>query len=180
MENQKRKIVIQSVIDGRTFRCFALYDTLRRQRRWQAPALFAAILTVSALICFALQHRADQAALLGGVLLVVGLGLPAVYIAAFFRSIRMQEKQLDRAGDKAAYVVQLDEQAVIVTQDSQIVRVNWNELQYACRLKECICLYATPRRAYLLPRKACGADWDVVWAMVQAHMTVGKTRDLAG
>ena len=59
-------ITIPVRLDAATFRGFAIFDTLKRQKRWKSPAIFAAILMASAIVCFAMNSKADQAVLLGG------------------------------------------------------------------------------------------------------------------
>ena len=66
-------------ITPEVFREFAFFDTFRRQKRWKGPALFALIMGGFAGVCFALRGSREQAALIGAVLLVVGLGLPEVF-----------------------------------------------------------------------------------------------------
>ena len=45
-------------------------------------------------VCFALRGQAEQAVLLGGTLLAVGLLLPAAYFLNFFLSVRTHVKKL--------------------------------------------------------------------------------------
>ena len=51
-------ITIPVRLDAATFRSFAIFDTLKRQKRWKSPAIFAAILMASAIVCFAMNSRA--------------------------------------------------------------------------------------------------------------------------
>lgn len=90
----EHELTVMVHIDGRLFRNFALFDTFRRQRKWVSPALFAAIMIGFSCVCFALRGQAEQAVLLGGTLLAVGLLLPAAYFLNFFLSVRTQVKKL--------------------------------------------------------------------------------------
>ncbi len=80
----EHELTVMVHIDGRLFRNFALFDTFRRQRKWVSPALFAAIMIGFSCVCFALRGQAEQAVLLGGTLLAVGLLLPAAYLPQLF------------------------------------------------------------------------------------------------
>ena len=71
-------VTIHVRMDAKTFRRFGFFDTLVLRRRWLSPAVFSAIFIVFSVICFCLTDKA-QSALLGAVLLAVGLLLPACY-----------------------------------------------------------------------------------------------------
>ena len=73
-------LTLEARVTPEVFREFAFFDTFRRQKRWRGPALFALMMGGFAAVCFALRESREQAVLIGTVLLVVGLGLPAAYI----------------------------------------------------------------------------------------------------
>lgn len=58
---EQKDIRVQSNIDPKNFRRFALFDTFCRRKRWRGPLLFAAILSAFAAVCFAMQGRKEQA-----------------------------------------------------------------------------------------------------------------------
>ena len=150
---EKRDITVTSVVDGKTFREFARFDVMRRQRRWLRPALFALVFTGFSLIAFSQSGRKEHAALLGGVLLAVGLALPAAYFLSFFLSVRRQSRQFD--GKTAAYRLTLGESGLTVTKGGDTLSCPWERLCAVHRLKSCICLYVDRQHAFLLP-KSCG------------------------
>ena len=80
-------------IDAKTFRRFAYFDAFRLKKRYRKPAIFALLLLVFALLCFTALRGKPQAALIGGVLLAVGLLLPVAYFLSFALSVRAQETQ---------------------------------------------------------------------------------------
>ena len=77
----EREITVPVKLDARTFRRFSFFDTFVLRKRWIRPAAFAAILFAFALV--ALLSRKPQSGLIAAVLLVVGLGLPLVYVGTF-------------------------------------------------------------------------------------------------
>lgn len=89
-KNKESTIIVPVRIDRKIFQDFSVFDTLVRQRRWQRPLVFALILLFFAVLCFAQVGKREGAILLGSVLTVVGLGLPAVYFGMFFYSVRQQ------------------------------------------------------------------------------------------
>ena len=80
----QKQMQLECKISPAVFRRFAVFDTLYRQRRWRGPVLFAAIMLFFAAVCLSQVGKLEQAWLVGGILLVVGAGLPCVYFASFF------------------------------------------------------------------------------------------------
>lgn len=175
---EQKHISVQARITPEVFREFALYDTLYRKKRYRRPLAFALMLGAFALICFLLRRRADQAVFMGVILLIVGLGLPAVYILSFLRSVRIKAKQLKLKDAPIAYTVTLAPEKVTVTDGRQKAEYPWEALQYACRLQYSVCLYAGESRAYLLPNPEREAEEARRWAMITEHIPAEKRKDL--
>ena len=55
-------------IDGADFRHFALFDAFTRRKMWRRPAVFTAILTVSAALCYS-RYPQEGSVLLGTILI---------------------------------------------------------------------------------------------------------------
>lgn len=149
-------ITITSRIDGKTFRDFAVFDILIRQKRWKSPTIFAGIMVFFAIICFTQVGKAEQAGLLGGVLAGIGLLLPAVYFGNFFYSIKTQIKKLKLDTPKHVYTVTLtdaDDGITIVTPTGEggTLRVRWDQLHMVYQAASCLYLFVSPRQAFLLP-----------------------------
>ena len=145
--NRDRTITIPVRMDSKTFRRFALFDAFVVKRHWRRPALFSALLLAFAMA--ALLLRREQSALIAAILLAVGLGLPILYIGMFFGQVNVQALR-------------------------NRLRLSWQELYRAYRLKNCVYLYAALGRAFLLPTgQADAADGDL-WAFIAEHMP-GKT-----
>lgn len=178
MENSSVTILCR--ITPEVFRAFAMFDTFRRQKRWRSPAIFAAILVASAALCYSFIGRAEQAALLGTVLLAVGLGLPLAYFISFSRSISEQSKKLGLAGGKAAYTVRLDEKGMRAENGPETVCRAWEEMAFAYRLPQCVCLYPTPRQAFLLPDTEGDRETERAWKLITACLPAEKVFDLRG
>lgn len=174
---ERNALLIQSRITPEVFREFALFDTMYRQKRYRGPLLFAAILAVFACICFTQQGRNDQAVLLGGVLLAVGLGLPAAYILTFLYSVFKKAKQLKLADAPAAYTVKLSPEFVAVTAGEQRAEYAWKDILYVYRIRHSTCLYVGANRAYLLP-VSNQREEDKRWALILERVPSEKRKDL--
>lgn len=165
-----KPIVVESIIDAKTFSDFAWFDLLRVQGRWRRPALFAAFFILLAILAFSRSGKVDQAPLLGGVLLVVGIGLPLVYFGGFFLSVRKQRRSF--SGKEPSYRVELDETGIIVTKGSQKAQYAWGSITSAWRIRRSVCLYVDARHAFLIPLSdgdpLCRTAWELITQNVDA------------
>ena len=154
----REELVVQSKIDGETFSEFARFDLLRVRKRWRRPAGFAAFFTLLALLAFSRTGKVEHAALLGGVLLAVGLGLPLVYFANFARSVRRRARQQDPRA--IAYTVTLTPAGVAVKKGAQSAEYAWDRIYHAYRLERSAALYVDPAHALLLAGPQAAAAWE--------------------
>lgn len=166
---------VESRITPEVFREFAIFDTLRRQKRYRGPLLFALIMIGFAVVCFTQVGRREQAGLLGGVLLSVGIFLPAVYILTFLYSVKKRAKQLERA-KTPAYTIELSNKKVTAAAGEERAEYRWNKILYTYRLRRSICLYIAANKAYILP-SGDGGD-DELWALICGHIPENKRKDL--
>ncbi|MDF3003821.1 MAG: hypothetical protein K0S22_293 [Oscillospiraceae bacterium] len=154
-------------VDGAIFKDFALFDTFHRQRRWKSPAIFVSIMLLFSLIAFSRVGKAEQAVLLGTVLLCIGLLLPVVYFLNFFLSVHTQVKKLGLNIPRYVYTLQFGKHSgVEISSDKEQVALGWDELFAAYRTNRCIYLYAAPHRAYLLPNEQIENGADELWALI--------------
>lgn len=174
---KQNPLVIQSRIGPEVFREFAIFDTLWRQKRFVRPLVFAAIMAGFAAVCFSQSGQREQAALLGGVLLAVGLGLPLVYFLTYFYSVYKQARQL-KSKAPPAYSVELSQEHIAVTAGEQRVEYQWADILYAYRIRHSTCLYVAANRAYLLPAADDEREEQKRWALLCEHIPNKKRRDL--
>ena len=145
-------------LDGRTFRRFALFDTLRRRRMWRRPVLFAGIMLALSLTCLM-----GGSLLLSLVFLAIGFGLPLAYFGTFLTQVNAQARRLDAS--RAVYAVTLSESGVQGPGVEGILP--WTEVHAVFRVNGCAYLYVTPSRALILPGSA--ADLEALWSFLTQH-----------
>ena len=170
-------ITVSSKIDPKTFYRFAIFDTLYLRKRWISPAIFAGLFFTCSLICFSMHSKAEQAALLGTVLLVVGLGVPAVYFGTFFRSLNLQSKTLKLQKAAVAYTVTLTEAGIQVTGNHPHggnASFLWDQIFGVYQRPGCIYLYVSPRQAFLLPEDCADASPEELHKILAAHLKPEK------
>ena len=178
-ENQT--ITIPVKLDEKTFRRFARFDMLCLRRRWVKPLIFALILCAFAAV--ALITRLPQSGMIAAVLLVVGLGLPVVYIGMFLSQVNMQAAQWKLGKGRSVYTVRLSGDGFQVSNDRKQENtgvVPWEKAAQAFRRKDCIYLYATPAKAFLLPSGQADAPDDAVWSMIEKGIGTDKCKTTGG
>ncbi|MFA6841248.1 MAG: YcxB family protein [Sphaerochaetaceae bacterium] len=172
-------MTIQTYLDERTFRRFTMFDILKRKRYWKSPALFASILGACAIISF-IMHRVDGAILLGIVLLVVGLGMPLVYFSTFFRSLKKLTKEQNLDPPRLVYTLDFpDGDAFSISNGHEEARYEWKQASIAYRDRQCIYLFITQDKAFLLPAACATEGFDALWDLIVRHMGSDRCRIIA-
>lgn len=160
-------MVIEVNLSGREFRSFTVFDVLKRRKQWRGPMLFAAILGVSAVLCFT-RSETRGAVLLGNVLLTVGLGLPCIYFSYFFSSISRQIRQQGLSRPQHVYTITLEDKrkGILADNHREKLEYEWKSVHHAYRNLTATYLYLTPQRALILPH-TCVEDPDAMWALIE-------------
>ena len=171
-------IVIPVKLDEKTFRRFARFDMLVLRKRWLRPAVFALILVAFAMV--ALFSRLPESGLIAAVLLVVGIGLPLVYIGTFLSQVNMQAARAKLKPARPVYTVTMRDEGVRIVNDQKAEEpqeVSWDSVHKAFRRKGCIYLYVTPAKAFLLPDRQADAPDHEVWNYLVKHLGAARCRE---
>ena len=176
MKESLKSVTVPCKIDRKIFKRFAVYDTIVRRKCWRNPVLFTLIMSGFAAACFLARKTHAQAALLGGVLLGVGLVLPVVWFGMFFSSVSRQATRSGLSPDKAQYYVTLSEEKIHVSKGKETADFSWQDTYLARRVNGCIYLYVSPTRAFLLTD---GAESARAWAIITAALDPAKVQDKA-
>lgn len=165
-------------LNEKDFFRFSLFDAFSRNRVWLRPAVFAAILGVCAAVCFVL-HQRRGAVLLGSVLLIVALGLPAAYFLSFFLSLRRQARAQELARGKYVYTLELHdgEEGISVDNGRERAAFPWAQVFHAYRRPDAAYLYVTPQRAFLLPDHCAQGAADALWALIERRLPEPRRTD---
>ena len=138
MADAEQNIVIPVRLDGKTFRRFARFDTLALRKRWVRPAVFSLILIAFAFV--ALLARREQSGMIAAVLLIVGIGLPTVYLGTFLSQVNLQAVRAKLKPDRRVYTVTLRENGIRVENNRKKeapLEMGWADKNGAWRRKGC-------------------------------------------
>ena len=177
----EQKIFFHVDLDAKIYRAFCTFDSIRRTGSWRRPTIFAVMLLAFAVVCFCLTGLNGQAVLLGVVLAVIGLGLPAAYFGTFFQSVngRIKKFQLDNGRKRHAYDVMLTDcpdGIEVVSEKTAPLKFNWKDLFMAYHCNGVIYLYVEQTKAYILPETATQDDLEKAWAIITKCAPQGKTK----
>lgn len=160
----------------KAFRRFALFDLLIHRKMWRGPAVFALILSACGAVCF-WQSQIRGAALLGGVLLAVGLGVPCVYFGAFLHSVRKKARALGLKEPQYVYSLELpaDSDEIRVKNQKEEACYPWAGVCRAYRVAGAVYLYITAERAFILPDECLnGQDPETLWNRITTRLPAEK------
>ena len=172
-----KEIIIPVRLDGKTFKRFARFDMFSLRKKWVRPIVFSLILIIFAFI--ALLTRKEQSGMIAAVLLVIGLGLPVVYIGTFLSQVNMQSVRQRLNPARNVYTVTFRESGILVENNQKkegSLEMNWNSVRQAFRRKGCIYLYVTAVKAFLLPDGQANVPDQEVWQYLVSHLGKEKCR----
>lgn len=171
-------VTVRCRIDEKCFRRFALFDTFYLKKRGRLPLFFLLIMAVFSGVCF--FSGKPQSWLPGVLLLLIGLGMPAVYVGTFLSGVKKQSKQLGLKTPRAMYTVVLRPDGINIRNDykaEENVNLTWDKVWGAVRRKGDVYLYATPNRAFILPKGQAEPDDDALWALLASCLPANKLTD---
>lgn len=170
-------ISVNVQMDVSSFHDFALFDLLYHRHAWRRPAIFAAILLVSAGICLTQVGVTPGAGLLTATLAIIAVGLPAVYFWTYLRGLKKQIKSMGLP--RPFYRLELDDKGFSVwmagEQDkSEPTRqYSWHDMYIVYRTSGAIYLYVQQHQAYLL-----NDSTDAAWSLLQSVLPAERLRDM--
>ncbi|MDO5418058.1 MAG: YcxB family protein [Lachnospiraceae bacterium] len=126
-----------------------------------------------------MHQRADQAILMGCVLLGIAIIVPGVYFFMFFRSITQQIQKMHIQKPTAVYTVRLcaPPQGITITwpqKKTPPLSCRWESVCRVYRNKNCIYLFTAENQAFLLPEGQADTDTDTLWEFLVKHAGVEK------
>lgn len=170
---------IEVILTEAIFRRFTMFDLLGRRKMWRSPATFAGILGGCACVCF-LMHHVDGAVLLGTVLLIVGLGMPAVYFGTFFSSLKKQVTAYGLKRPQLVYTLELTDKAdgISITNDREHADYQWKAVHHVYRDTLATYLFMTADRAFLLPHSCVEEGEEALWKLISRKVPKERCTDL--
>lgn len=177
-----RTITVPVEMTADRFRAFARFDAFRHQKRWRRPLVFAVVMVALACLCFFRAGQQHGAVILGVLLAVVGLGLPAAYVGGFLHSVNQQVKQMGLTRPRTAYRVELGPDGTTVhvpgrQQKAADTTAAWANVWGVYRTAGAFYLYVRADLAYILPEDQVRGGADALWALCTRMLPPAKCHD---
>ena len=173
-----RSIDIHVKLDDKMFRRYCAFDNFRRQRRWYWPVLTAMILTTMSI--GGLLGLIPVSESVSGVLMGLGVAIPAVIFGLYFIQIEAQIARQKLKQTPAVYSLTFTAEGVRVRNDQkqeEPVDLSWDKLWAAFRRTDCIYLYVNPERAFILPDGQASVSANALWDFLKKHLGEARCTD---
>lgn len=160
------------LMDQRTFRNFAAFDTFILKKRARLPIIFFLIMAAFATVAFVSGR--PQSGLLGAVLLIVGLGMPVMYALTFLSQVKKKGQALKLDKPKPVYTLTLTDSTIHIHNDlraEEDVELKWNQLYRVIRRRDCYYMYAVPQKAFILPDSCADCGKERARAFMEARLS---------
>lgn len=165
-------MTIEVILTAGEFLRFTMFDTFRRKKMGRSPAIFSGILGTCGMICFFMRH-VDGAAMLGTVLLLVGIGMPVFYLLSFAASLFLQIRK--QKFPRLVYTLTLTGgKELHIENETEKVDYPWKKVHHVYRGKTATYLYATPARAFILPHYFIEDGADALWTLLRKKLPAEK------
>ena len=172
----RSRIKVPVKLDARMFRHFACYDAFRKQKRWIRPVVFSFLFVAFAFI--ALFVNKEESGMIVAVLLVIGIGLPVIWLGIFLSQVNIQAEKFRLSPDRIVYTVILSDQGIRVEnnlREEKPLSLPWSHEWHAIRHKHCTYLYITSQKAFLLPDGQADVPDHEMWEMIAS--CIGRLLD---
>lgn len=170
-----KPIEIHVRLDANTFRRYCAFDTFRRQRRWFPPVMAGMLLITLALA--GLLNIIPMGESAAGVLMGLGIAVPLVAFGLYAIQVEAQIANRKLREAPEVYALRFADDGVRVADGQKpesSVTLGWDQLWAAFRRQDCVYLYATPDRAFILPNGQADAADEAVWKCLKRNMGEGK------
>ena len=178
----QKPILISVTLSARTFKKFAVFNAMRRQRRWILPVGMAVICFGFSIASFTFQETLPWGNTLGSILSALTVLIPFGYFRSFYSSVDKQAERMKLTEPRHVYSIELAETPESIRfyypgDKEPSDRFSWRSIEGAWRTEHAIYIYVTPERALLIPDIIKNADHDKLWEFLQKQLGPDKMHD---
>ena len=175
---KKREIMIPVKLDEETFRRYCRFDTMLLHRRWFKPTLIGMIALTLGFA--ALLSGNPEFESLAGVLVGLGIAIPAMFAGLYALQVRAQVSERKLKEKPLVYTIRLREDDVQIVNnlhEEAPIEIPWPRLAAAYRVEGCIYLYVNIEHGFLLPAGQASVSDTAVWECLKDHLGVNRCFD---
>lgn len=176
----KKPYLISVKLSARTFKNFARFNAMRRQRHWLLPVGITIFCFIFSVLSFMFQETLPWGSSLGSILSAVTVLIPMWYFRSFSTGLDKQVERMNLKEPRHVYTLELSESATDSIRffypgekhPSEIF--SWKKLEGAWRTDHAIYIYITPERALLIPDVIKNLDQNQLWSFLEKQMGADK------
>lgn len=176
----KSPYLISVKLSARTFKNFAIFNAMRRQRRWILPVGIAAFCFIFSVLSFTFQETLPWGSSLGSILSAVTVLVPMGYFRSFYSGIDKQVEKMNLKEPRHVYTIELSESTTesirffYPGEKKPAEFFTWNSIEGAWCTDHAIYIYVTPERALLIPDVIKNLDQTKLWAFLEKQLGAEK------
>lgn len=180
----KNYLRIPITLSANSFKTFANFDTMQRQKKWRYPVTAAVAFFIAAVALFSLQEKFPNAFIPGCIFIAVAAGISMNYFNNFSKSIQQQIEKMKLDPPRHVYTVELSDDAEGVKyyhpkELHPAGSYSWKSIYGAWRTKNAVYLYVNDQQALLFPLSTKKIDHDEIWAFISKRLASEKLHDVS-
>lgn len=180
----KSYLRIPITLSANSFKSFANFDTMQRQKKWRYPVTAAVAFFIAAVAMFSLQEKFPNAFIPGCIFIAVAAGISMNYFNNFSKSIQQQIEKMKLDPPRHVYTVELsdDIEGVKYYHPKELHPAGsytWKSVYGAWRTKNAVYLYVNEQQALLFPLSTKKIDHDEIWNFISKRLDASKLHDVS-
>ena len=180
----KNYLRIPITLSANSFKSFANFDTMQRQKKWRYPVTAAVAFFIAAVAMFSLQEKFPNAFIPGCIFSAVAAGISMNYFNNFSKSIQQQIEKMKLDPPRHVYTVELsdDTEGVKYYHPKELHPAGsytWKSVYGAWRTRNAVYLYVNEQQALLFPLSTKKINHDEIWNFISKRLEASKLHDVS-
>lgn len=180
----KNYLRIPITLSANSFKTFANFDTMQRQKKWRYPVTAAVAFFIAAVAMFSLQEKFPNAFIPGCIFIAVAAGISMNYFNNFNKSIQKQIEKMRLDPPRHVYTVELSDDTEGVKyyhpkEHHPAGSYSWKSVYGAWRTRNAVYLYVNEQQALLFPLSTKKINHDEVWDFISKRLDASRLHDVS-
>ena len=173
-------IVVHVRLKADVYRKFVKFDAMFRTGRLKKVILFSLTMVLLSFLVSLIGGQAlDNNFRPNGLLLVIAVFVPLVFVGDFMKTVRHQIRRLGLA--KGAYIYSLwftdVEEGILAKNAEEERNYSWENVHAVYYAEQAIYLYVQKRHAFLLPLEQIEGGAEALWVLIEGKVATEKIFD---
>lgn len=180
----KNYLRIPIILSANSFKAFANFDTMQRQKKWRYPVTASAAFFIAAVVMFSLQEKFPNGFIPGCIFIAAAAGISMNYFNNFNKSLQQQVEKMKLDPPRHVYTVELSDDAEGVKyyhpkELHPAGSYSWKAIYGAWRTRNAVYLYVSEQQALLFPLSTKKINQDEIWAFLSRRLDASRLHDVS-